>query len=74
MKTRWTDQEWLATRINRRRIADSISPAECGRKDSRADADYRAAFGGRRNLKFATTEELAEISRRAAEGLDRGPR
>lgn len=44
MKTRWTEQEWLATRIRRRRVVDSISPAECGRQDSRRDAEYREAF------------------------------
>jgi hypothetical protein len=58
MKTRWTLQEWQAERLRRRRIGDLISPGECGRTESRNDAELRDAFAGRRNLRFATTEEL----------------
>jgi hypothetical protein len=63
MKTAWTLAEWQAGRARRRRIADLISPAECGRSDSRDDSSLRKAFRGRRNLKFATSEELRGLSK-----------
>jgi len=65
MKTKWTLDEWLEGRARRRRIADRISPAECGRESSRDDAELRKAFGGRRNLPFASTAELEEMAVRA---------
>lgn len=58
MKTTWTLEEWQSGRARRREIANLISPRECGRNISRDDDALRKAFRGRRNLKFATLEEL----------------
>lgn len=58
MKTKWTLQEWQESRLRRRRVADLISPRECGRPTSRDDASLRQTFAGARNLPFATTATL----------------
>lgn len=71
MKTQWTLDEWLEGRLRRRQIADSISPAECGRETSRDDAVLRTAFRGKRNRPFATTRELAALSEAARQRLAR---
>lgn len=73
MKTKWTFDEWLAGRVERRRAADRVSPAPCGRQTSRDDAGLRAGFGGARNRPFLTTEELAVVSAEAAARLRERP-
>jgi hypothetical protein len=70
MKTKWTLEEWQESRIRRRRVADRISPEECGRASSRNDTELRRAFGGKRNLSFATTEELDRQAKRSASSSD----
>jgi len=63
MKTEWTREEWEQSRWERRRISNLISPLPCGRTDSKMDIAYRAANGGKRNLPFATDEQLQALAK-----------
>jgi hypothetical protein len=70
MKRTWTLEEWQRTRIRRRRICELISTAECGKLTSPDDAKLRAAYDGRRNRPFDSTESLAELARQLGASED----
>ena len=48
LKTRWTWEEWLASRAATRAVSDKINPASCRRSESSSDKRLRAAFDGER--------------------------
>ena len=48
LKTKWTWEEWLASRAATRAITEKISLGPCRRAESSSDKRLRAAFDGER--------------------------
>jgi len=48
LKTKWTWEEWLASRAATRAATEKASPGPCRRAESSSDRRLRAAFGGER--------------------------
>ncbi len=48
LKTSWTWDEWLRSRILRKTISEQSGPPEIRRRKSSSDRRLRAAFAGRR--------------------------
>ena len=51
-KTSWGWEEWLASRDERRAVANLVGPATVRRKSSSSDRRLRKAFGGERGPSF----------------------
>lgn len=48
LKTKWTWEEWQATRSARRALSLRVGRPVCRRKESSSDARLQAAFNGQR--------------------------
>ena len=48
LKTKWTWEEWKASRAAKRAVSEMISPGPCRRAESSSDKRLRAAFDGER--------------------------
>jgi len=48
LKTKWTWEEWLASRAAVRAATEKVCPGPCRRAESSSDKRLRAAFGGER--------------------------
>lgn len=52
MKTKWTWEEWLAERSERKALSDRITPDPIRRTQSSSDRRLKKAFHGKRGPRF----------------------